>query len=144
MTAAVHLCGDRRREQQRQLATYVGVNDGDEVRFGDTRLGEDTSGMEALMHRELSRQQSGQKQEGGKRKGTVRTRVNQREEGVQQRRGGGTQSERETEGTDITTRRGQRRNESWSSAGAVNQKPPSRSPCSGQRSAEERGEPAIR
>jgi len=64
------------------------------VGFGDTRLGEDTSGMEALMRRELSRQQSGQKLEGDRREGTVRTRVNQREEGVQQRRGGGTQSER--------------------------------------------------
>ena len=49
MTTAVRLCDDRRREQQRQLATYVGVNDGDVVGFGDTRLGEDTSGMEALM-----------------------------------------------------------------------------------------------
>jgi len=50
------------------------------VGFGDTRLGEDTSGMEALMRRELSRQQSGQKLEGDRREGTVRTRVNQREE----------------------------------------------------------------
>ena len=108
MTTAVHLCDDRRREQQRQLATYVGVNDGDVVGFGDTRLGEDTSGMEALNCRELSRQQSGQKQEGGRREGTVRTRVNRREEGEQQRGGGSTtQSEREIEGTDTdTTRRG--------------------------------------
>ena len=82
MTTAVHLCDDRRREQQRQLATYVGVNDGDVVGFGDTRLGEDTSGMEALMRRELSRQQSGQKLEGDRREGTVRTRVSRREEGV--------------------------------------------------------------
>jgi len=89
MTRAVRLCDDRRREQQRLLATYVGVNDGDVVGFGDMRLGGGTSGMEALMRRELSRQQSGQKLEGGRREGTVRTRVNQREEGVQQRRGGG-------------------------------------------------------
>ena len=50
---AVHLGRDRRKEQQRQLASYMTEPDGDEVGFGDTRPGENAGIMDRLTKRAM-------------------------------------------------------------------------------------------
>ena len=51
MLTTVYLRRDRRKEQQQQLPSYMTEHDGDVVRFGDTRLGENAGIMDRLTKR---------------------------------------------------------------------------------------------